>query len=149
MDFVLDHFAFDIGIKGEFRIPLVFRAFKSLRCFEVGNDTFTPNDTNEEKSPRLKRVHDRVREKTKFGEIYDNYIGNNADAFTGWTFNNMKTYATSRGNKGFIHYSGGLIARAGMFGIVGVNNLVLKTGSTVIRKGFGLLKKAFSDDVLE
>ena len=145
MEFVIRKFAYDIGIEGQFKVPLVFKAFKNLKFLEIGDMSFVrPGksiNTNEEEVEETLERHARV------SEIYDSYVAKNADRFTGWTFNNMKTYACNRGNRGFLRYAFGTTLRTGAFVAVGTGNLALKTGSWVLKKGASLLKKAFSDDI--
>ena len=145
MEFITRKFAYDIGIEGKFKVPLVFKAFRNLKFFEIGDMSFVrpgkSNNTDEQEVGEIIERHSRA------SEIYDNYIANNADKFTGWTFNNMKTYACNRGNRGFLRYAVGTTVRTGAFVAVGVGNLALKTGSWAVKKGAKLLKKAFSDDV--
>lgn len=145
MEFITRKFAYDIGIEGKFKVPLVFKAFRNLKFFEIGDMSFVrpgkSNNTDEQEVGEIIERHSRA------SEIYDNYIANNADKFTGWTFNNMKTYACNRGDKGFLRYAVGTTVRTGAFVAVGAGNLALKTGSWVVKKGAKLLKKAFSDDV--
>lgn len=145
MEFVVRKFAYDIGIEGQFKVPLVFKAFKNLKFLEIGDMSFVrPGksiNTNEEEVEETLERHARV------SEIYDSYVAKNADRFTGWTFNNMKTYACNRGDRGFLRYAVGTTLRTGAFVAVGAGNVALKTGSWVVKKGAKLLKKAFSDDV--
>ena len=145
MEFITRKFAYDIGIEGKFKVPLVFKAFRNLKFFEIGDMSFVrpgkSNNTDEQEVGEIIERHSRA------SEIYDNYIANNADKFTGWTFNNMKTYACNRGKRGFLRYAVGTTVRTGAFVAVGVGNLALKTGSWAVKKGAKLLKKAFSDDV--
>lgn len=145
MEFIIRKFAYDIGIEGQFKVPLVFKAFKNLKFLEIGDMSFVrPGksiNTNEEEVEETLERHARV------SEIYDSYVAKNADRFTGWTFNNMKTYACNRGNRGFLRYAFGTTLRTGAFVAVGTGNLALKTGSWVFKKGASLLKKAFSDDI--
>lgn len=145
MEFVVRKFAYDIGIEGQFKVPLVFKAFKNLKFLEIGDMSFvrpgksTNIDENE--------VEEVVERHSRASEIYDNYVAKNADSFTGWTFNNMKTYACNRGDRGFLRYAVGTTLRTGAFLAVGAGNVALKTGSWVVKKGAKLLKKAFSDDI--
>lgn len=145
MEFITRKFAYDIGIEGQFKVPLVFKAFKNLKFLEIGDMSFVRpgKSTNTDE----KEVEEVVERHSRASEIYDNYIANNADKFTGWTFNNMKTYACNRGDRGFLRYAVGTTVRTGAFVAVGAGNLALKTGSWVVKKGAKLLKKAFSDDI--
>lgn len=145
MEFVVRKLAYDIGIEGQFKVPLVFKAFKNLKFLEIGDMSFVRpgKSTNTDE----KEVEEVVERHSRASEIYDNYIAKNADRFTGWTFNNMKTYACNRGDRGFLRYAVGTTLRTGAFVAVGAGNVALKTGSWVVKKGAKLLKKAFSDDI--
>lgn len=142
MDFAVRKFAYDIGIKGTFRIPLVFKAFKNLKYFEIGDSFFEApgRDVNAE-------VQEDIERHSRAAEIYDNFIIGNASSFRGWTFNNLKTYACNRGDKGFFRYSGGVIARGAMSLTAGVGELGLRGIGAVVKGGAHLLKKAFADDI--
>lgn len=142
VDFATKNFARDIGLPAKFKITSVFKKFKNLRYFELGDTLFeAPGvDTNAEVEESIDR-HSRV------SEIYNNFIIGNASSFRGWTFNNLKTYACNRGDKGFLRYSGGVLARGGMSLAAGVGELGLRGVGAVVKGGAHLLKKAFKGDV--
>lgn len=142
MDFVIRKFSYDIGIRGNFRVPLVFKNFKNLKYFEIGDTTFeAPGiDVNSE-------VQESIERHSRASDIYDSYIINNASSFRGWTFNNLKTYACNRGDKGFFRYSGGVLARGAMSVTAGVGELGIRSIGAVVKGGAHLLKKAFTEDI--
>lgn len=142
VDFATKNFARGIGLPAKFKITSVFKKFKNLRYFELGDTLFeAPGvDTNAEIEESIDR-HSRV------SEIYNNFVIGNASSFRGWTFNNLKTYACNRGDKGFLRYSGGVLARGSMSLAAGVGELGLRGVGAVVKGGAHLLKKAFKGDV--
>lgn len=142
MDFVIRKFAYDIGITGNFRVPAVFKTFKNLKYLEIGDNFFEApgKDVNAV-------VEESIERHSRAAEIYDGFIIGNTSTFRGWTFNNLKSYACNRNNKGFFKYSGGVLARGAMSLTVGVGELGLRSIGAVVKGGAHLLKKAFSDEV--
>lgn len=146
-DFVIRKFAYDIGIKGEFRFPAVFKAFKNLKFFEMADILVPAPGKLPKDSPSARELDDTIERHSRAAEIYDNYILNNISAFSGWTFNNLKSYACNRGDKGFFRYSGGILARGTLSLAAGVSDLSLKGIGAAVKGGAKLLKKAFSEDI--
>lgn len=146
-DFVIRKFAYDIGITGEFRFPAVFKAFKNLKYFEMGDIIVPAPGKLPKESSTARDLEDSIERHSRAAEIYDSYILNNTSAFSGWTFNNLKSYACNRGNKGFFRYTGGILARGTLSLAAGVGDLGFRGVGAVVKGGAKLLKKAFSDDI--
>ena len=148
VDFVVKKFAYDVGVEGVFKPQYAFKCFTNLKYFELADSLFVApgRDVNGDKEKTTK-LNERIEHQSKIGEVYDKYVAKNADAFTSWTFNNMKTYACNSGKKGFFHYTGGVLARAGMATVVGAGNLSLKAISGTIKGVAKLIKNALDDDI--
>lgn len=152
LDFLINKVAYDLEIT-DFDIRKVFKKISSLYVLEVGDLVFeapgvdvTTKEVAKE-SYGGKSGKEVIEDRKSACEIYNQYINQNANAVTNWSFNNLKTYATNRGNKGFLRYSGGVLARLGMFGALGIGNLAQKVGGFTISKGVDLLVSAFKDEV--
>lgn len=64
-------------------------------------------------------------------------------SFQGFAFNNLKTYATNRGDKNFFQYAIGTTARFGFAGVAGALNL----GTHLVGGTFKAIKSALKDAV--
>lgn len=144
MDFVTDRFAYDIGITGEFTLKAVFKLFRNLKLFEVGDITAKAPGVivGDADGRKEKLVREKVESRRFIKEAYDKYITANTKTFTGWTVNNLKTYACNRGDKGFFKYTGGIIARLGLSAVVGTGHLGLKAVGFVASGVFNTVKDA-------
>ena len=146
MSFVERKLAYDIGITTVFRVELVFDALKSLKYLEIGNDVYHREDFYEKDSSKKgsklskkKGINEELERRQRFSTLYDRYLTTNAKSLSSWSFNNLKTYANTRGDKGFLKYSGGVLARLGMTGVTsagavgvwGIGKIVKSVGNVV------------------
>ena len=146
MEFAMRKLAPDLNLSGNFTVNGVFKRISSLKYLEIGDEGFTyPVKSKKSKKDDSESFEDRVSVYEKVDKMYNNFIVGNISTFRNWNFNNLKTYACNRGEKGFFRYSGGILMRGAGTALVGTGELGLRMAGGLVRGSFKLLKKAFTE----
>ena len=95
----------------------------SLEVLTLGSETVTREKLLTKESVPIK---EKVNVSKRFWNFNDGYklnICKGTNGLQDFTLNNLKNYATNRGNKGLFRYCLGTMARATLFAGAGVANL--------------------------
>lgn len=122
-NFYLTTVASDIGAGRRAGISTIFNIVKSLQIF-ILNDYAVKRD--EQDTPKGRILKEKLA-------VHKHFI-NKTDAVTfsiygctgglqNWTWNNLLEYAGSRGNKGLLRFSTGMLVRTAATGLAGVINI--------------------------
>lgn len=104
--------AVDLGRKRRITTNTLFKICKKLRKFVLGSDVICPDGKVEQEpiTPELAKT-------AHFNGILDGYKSNFygcTEGFKEYAFNNLKNYATNRGDKKLVRYCGGVLSRFGV-----------------------------------
>lgn len=113
----------DLKIGRRIGVATVFNVCKNLDVLTLGNETVTREQLLTKQSVPIK---EKVNISKRFWNFTDGYkldICKGTNGLQDFTLNNLKNYATSRGNKGLFRYCLGTMARATLFAGAGVANL--------------------------
>ena len=129
-----------LGLGRSIGVSTMFKKVSALDTFYLEGETVTREKLNHPESSKVKK---KLASRKRNINILDGYqlnVCSGTQSFQNWSFDNLKSYATSRGNKGFIRYSLGTIARAGMATGAGILNL----GTHLVRGTFNTIKSAIT-----
>lgn len=113
----------DLKIGRRIGVGTVFNTCHSLEVLTLGSETVTREKLLTKESVPIK---EKVNVSKRFWNFNDGYklnICKGTNGLQDFTLNNLKNYATNRGNKGLFRYCLGTMARATLFAGAGVANL--------------------------
>lgn len=132
----------DLGRK--IGVSTAFKVLDNLNSFYLEGEEVTREKLESPDSAGIKK---KLATKKRNFKIMDGYkldICKGTQGLQDFTFNNLKEYATNRGNKGFIRYAFGTVARFGFAAIGGVLNAGTHLVRGVLRGGKELVKNAIT-----
>lgn len=116
-------------------VSTLFNLCKSLDVLVLAGDEVTRESLYTEEATPVKKKLAAHKRFSLFSDGYKLEVCKNTNAFADWTFGNMKTYASNRGNKGLFRYCGGVLTRGVLaLGATGVNLITHLAGG--IRDAF-------------
>lgn len=121
-------------------VSTLFDLCKNLETLILAGSVVTREGLN---APEATEVKKKLATHKRFHLFADGYklnILENTSSLASWTFGNMKTYATNRGNKNLFVYCGGVLARASLAGAAGI----LSLGTHLIGGIAGTIKEAMT-----
>lgn len=139
MTFVTTTVADDIGVGRNFGTTSLFKICKSLDVLTIGSETVKRADLYDIKS---KGMRDEVKKAKRFNGLFDGFhlnVYSGTSGFQNFTVNNLKNYATNRGDKGLFRYLFGTTFRAGL----AATGVVMNAGAHLV----GGITKLFKDAV--
>lgn len=113
----------DLKVGRRIGVGTVFNVCDSLEVLTLGSETVTREKLLTKESVPIK---EKVNVSKRFWNFNDGYklnICKGTNGLQDFTLNNLKNYATNRGNKGLFRYCLGTMARATLFAGAGVANL--------------------------
>lgn len=121
-------------------ISTIFNVIRSLQEFTLGRDTITRDSLNTPKSKVIKERLARDRQHTAFldGFKIDVYAG--TTGFADYACTNLKNYATSRGKKGILRFTGGVLARTTIFAAAKGIDAIFHTAGWALKSLWGFVK---------
>lgn len=140
IDFVRNYVAPDLGVQGRWGVSTFERICPNLVELWLGNDYINYAEEDKEKLTQMKyNAKETVkREKRKFN-LLNGYHANvcaGTQAIQDFAFSSVANYAMNRGEKGFLRYSIGTVARGGFAVVAGVTNF----GTHLVKGIFNALK---------
>lgn len=121
-DFYLTYVGDALGLGRKIGVSTVFKQLNNLENFYLENKMITREDLYSPKSADIKKT---LAVKKRNFHLFDGYQFNackGTQAIQNFTIGNLSTYARNRGNKGLIHYTAGVLVRAGLaVGGIGFN----------------------------
>jgi hypothetical protein len=119
----------DLGCRGRIGASTMFRLCKKLQLLSVGGESVTRENLYKKDSVPIKDTIARGHRSHNLLAGFKLNVCENTGRFQDYTFNNLTTYATNRGDKGLLRFCGGTVVRAG-----------LTLGATVVNFGTHLVK---------
>lgn len=113
----------DLGFSRSIGVVSIFRSCRSLKVFTLGNETITRDNLNKPESAPIKTKVDTTKRFMNFSDGYSLNIYAGTNGIQSYMLNNLRQYATNRGNKGLFRFCTGTLVRAGLFTSAGVVNL--------------------------
>lgn len=110
----------------------MYSLFPTLVTFKIGAKTYSKYDDEVIKRNSGKNVftgetaYDRDLRKQAFKDGVGITLHGASANVSKWAMKNVANYACNRGNRGILRFTGGLIARVGIFGIFGAINLAVQ-----------------------
>lgn len=144
-NFYISDIASDIGAGRRAGLTTIFNIVPSLEVFILGGDVVKEDEIDTEKGRKVKEKIAKFKHFTNFSDGYKLNVYGGTNGLQNWTVGNLKTYATSRGNKGFIRFSAGLIGRGIMAGIAGTLNLGVHLIGGAFHVGSHIFMDAITD----
>lgn len=143
-EFYLTYVGDSLGLGRRIGVSSAFRILDNLDSFYLEGECITREKLE---SPESASVKKKLAIKKRNFKIMDGYkldICKGTQGLQDFTFNNLKEYATNRGNKGFIRYTFGTMARFGFAAVGGVLNAGTHLIRGVWRGGKELVKSALT-----
>lgn len=113
----------DLGVGRCIGVTTVFNICDNLDVLTLGSETVTREQLTTKESVPIKEQVNISKRFWNFNDGYKLDICKGTNGLQDFTLNNLKNYATSRGNKGLFRYCVGTMARATLFAGAGVANL--------------------------
>lgn len=113
----------DLKIGRRIGVGTVFNTCHSLDILTLGSETVTREKLLTKESVPIKEKVNTSKRFWNFNDGYKLNICKGTNGLQDFTLNNLKNYATNRGNKGLFRYCLGTMARASLFAGAGVANL--------------------------
>lgn len=139
-EFYLTYVGDSLGLGRKIGVSSMFKLLHNLDTFYLEGEDVSKEDLNSPKSAPIKK---KLATKKRNFKIMDGYrldVCKGTQGFQDFTFKSLKDYATNRGNKGFIRYAFGTVARFG-FAVVGGT---LNAGSHLVRGAYRGIKSALT-----
>lgn len=113
MEYYISNVGDTLGIGRRIGLSSLFKRFPNLISVTIGNQTIKPDDLT--KTPENAKILQRNLGKQKRSfNIMSGYKLNvcaGTNWLQDWSTNNLKTYMTTRGDKGILRFTGGVIGR--------------------------------------
>lgn len=142
--FVRDYVAPDLGLQGRIGVSSFERICPNLVELWLGNDYINYAEPDKEKLTQMKYEAKQTmqRERRKFNLLngYHLNVCGGTQRVQDFAFESVSNYARNRGEKGFLRYACGTVARAGFAGVAGIANF----GTHLIKGIFGALKEGMT-----
>lgn len=122
-DIYMNDIANALGCNRNMGLSSIFNAVPSLEVVVIAGDPVTKEKLHSEEARVVKEKLSAYKRFTNFSDGYKLNICKGTNGLQDFTLNNLKNYATNRGNKGLFRYCMGTIARASLFAGAGVANL--------------------------
>lgn len=113
----------DLGVGRRIGVTTAFNICHNLDVLTLGSKTVTREQLTTKESVPIKEQVNISKRFWNFNDGYKLDICKGTNGLQDFTLNNLKNYATSRGNKGLFRYCVGTMARATLFAGAGVANL--------------------------
>lgn len=139
--FYLQDVASDIGVGRRAGLSTIFSAVPSLEIFILGGEKVAVDEQNTEQG---RKVKEKIAKHKHFFNFSDGYKLNGykvTNGIQGWAVNNLKNYATNRGSRGILMFSGGILGRTAVVGAFGAVNLA----THLVGGAFTFLKECYKD----
>ena len=133
VNFFTTYVADDLELGRRIGVSSLFRIVPSLDELIIGDESITLESLN---TPASVPIKQKVATSKRFLTFSDNYkvnIYGISNGIQDYMFNNLKTYANNRGNKGLFRFCCGTLARAGLTGVAGVLNFGAHLGGAIIQ----------------
>lgn len=111
-----------VGLSRRIEADSLFRVNKSLMIIVIAGNILRRDERVTTSRKHIERDISTKRHFMNFSDGYKIDIYANTNGFQNYTFGNLKNYATNRGNKGLLRFTGGVFARAGIAAVGGVLN---------------------------
>lgn len=122
-DIYMNDIANAIGCNRNMGLSSIFNAVPSLEVVIIAGDSVAREKLHTEEARVVKEKLSAYKRFTNFSDGYKLNICKGTNGLQDFTLNNLKNYATNRGNKGLFRYCLGTMARATLFAGAGVANL--------------------------
>ena len=116
MEYYVSNVGDTLGIGRRIGLSSLFNRFPNLLTVTIGNETIKADDLT--KSPeKAQAMQSKLGKQKRSMNIIGGYKLNvcaGTNWLQDWSTGNLKTYMTSRGDKGILRFTGGVIARGGI-----------------------------------
>ena len=129
-DFLCDDVSFymtvigdDLGMGARIGVSTMFRLCPNLQIMTLGTESVTRDELNKPSSSRIK---ERVRGERQHVALLNGMkhdICGGTQGIQDYFFKSVRDYATNRGDKGFLRFAGGVMARVGASAVAATVNL--------------------------
>jgi hypothetical protein len=141
MEYYVANVGDTLGIGRRIGLSSLFKRFPNLLTVTIGNQTIKSDDLT--KTPENTKAMQRNlgKQKRSFNIMggYKLNVCSGTSWLQDWSTGNLKTYMTSRGDKGILRFTGGVIARGGI-ALIGTT---LNATAHVTKGVFSAVKETF------
>lgn len=141
MEYYVSNVGDTLGIGRRIGLSSLFKRFPNLLTVTIGNETIKADDLTKRPEKAQQMQRNLGRQKRNFNILggYKLNVCAGTSWLQDWSTNNLKTYMTSRGDKGILRFTGGVIARGG----IALISTVANAASHVTKGVFSVVKEAF------
>lgn len=143
-EFYITYIGDSVGLGRRIGVSSAFKLLDNLDMFYLEGECVTREKLE---SPESANVKKKLASKKRNFKIMDGYkldICKGTQGFQDFAFKSLKDYATNRGNRGYIRYALGTVARFGFATVGGLLNLGTHLTRGIWRGGKELVKSALT-----
>lgn len=141
MEYYVSNVGDTLGIGRRIGLSSLFNRFPNLISVTIGNQTIKPDDLTKTPENAKAMQHNLGRQKRNFNIMggYKLNVCAGTNWLQDWSTNNLKSYMTTRGDKGILRFTGGVIGR----GAIALVSTTANAAVHVTKGLFSVVKETF------